>query len=1245
MILAIMSVLRKSVGLILMHAITACTLIGEEPTKRILWENTNLIGSPDPPLPYTFEKTFTNVELNRPIYLVEEPDPSDFLLVILQGGEKNQPSRILRLKNDPETKKAKPFFELHKRLIYALTFDPDYINNRQVYLFHHGPNGQPKRSNKISRFVVTDDPDPHCDPDSETVIIEWDSAGHDGGDLAFGPDGMLYLTTGDGSGDSDTRVTGQTLDDLNGAVLRIDVSKTSEENPYDIPPDNPFVNLPGARPEIWAYGLRNPWRMDIDQRSGQIWVGNNGQDLWETAHLVRPGENYGWSVYEGSYPFYPNRQLGPTPHVLPTIEHPHSEFRSLTGGVVYRGTRWEELDGAYVYGDYSTGQVWAALHDGKKLVWHRKLADTNLMITAFRVVGDGDLLVADNGGSLHRMKSVPKENLEQISEKMFPTLLSETGLFSPNDLSKPAPGLIPYSVNAPAWNDGAKVQRWMAIPGNARPTYKAESGWEFPDKTALVQTLSLEAEIGKPESSFRVETRVQLRQQGEWIGYSYRWNKNQTQARLVTKEGESAVFSIRSNDGRKELRQQSWRFPSRSECAICHNRATNYVLGITGSQLQRNHNYGGGTGLKNQLQQLAEISVLGSQPKPPKPLTNPYSKDQDINERARAYLHVNCSICHVESGGGNAKMELRLGTGKQRMNVFDARPQHSTFGIADAMLIAPGDPARSVLHRRISRRGQGQMPPLASNQIDHAGAQLIANWIAMMAPSKSTVNAWKIEDFTADLNDNFGAKDRSFLSGKQAFLNTGCIQCHRFAGEGGSVGPDLTGLTRQRSPHEILESILDPSAKITDPKFTIPASVPPISVMPSGMVNVLEKDALLDLLYYLWRDGRPRVAAIVTEYRHNSHADIIVSRLLQTDTLDGKGKKSPLDLASLYTDQIPENDTSRQLSEKHGFPIYPTIAGALQLGTDGLAVDGVMLIAEHGKYPKSATGNTVYPKRRFWEEILAVFNKSDRHVPVFIDKHVADNWEDAKFIYDSAKQMNIPLMAGSSLPTTWRRPVADVARDEKLDEIVAITFHTTDAYGFHALEFIQALAEQRQDGETGIRSVQSVSGDEVWKAFDDGETFDRKLFDAAWGRLTNKRDKDGPRREAVAEPRLFSIEHADGLRVHLIELNGAANEWSAAWRYTKDQKIESSLFWTQEGRPGMHFTWLLNGIEKMVMTGKPSWPVERTLLTSGTLDALLISLKDKERLTETPHLMFPYNSSWRWNSPPPPPPIRPWSEQ
>jgi hypothetical protein len=385
------------------------------------------------------------------------------------------------------------------------------------------------------------------------------------------------------------------------------------------------------------------------------------------------------------------------------------------------------------------------------------------------------------------------------------------------------------------------------------------------------------------------------------------------------------------------------------------------------------------------------------------------------------------------------------------------------------------------------------------------------------------------------------------------------------------------------------------------------------------------------------------VAAIVTEYRHNSHADVIVSRLLRTDTLDDKGKQSSLKLVSLYTDQRPTNDLSRGLAAKYGFRISPTIEDALTLGTGRLAVDGVLLIAEHGDYPRSATGNIQYPKRRFWEEVLKVFRASGRVVPVFIDKHLADNWSDAKFIYDTAGELNVPLMAGSSLPTTWRRPPADVQRGARLREIVALTYHTTDAYGFHALEFVQAVAEQRRGGETGIKAVQSFSGDAVWRAFDD-KAFDLELFDAAKKRLTQLRGGDRPLREIVRRPRLFRLEYADGLRAHLLELNDAVGEWSAAWRYADDGRIDSSLFWTQEGRPGMHFTWLLHGIEQMMLTGKPTWNVERTLLTSGALDALLISLTENSRRMETPYLMRSYQPIWRWSEPPPPPPMRPWSD-
>jgi hypothetical protein len=387
-----------------------------------------------------------------------------------------------------------------------------------------------------------------------------------------------------------------------------------------------------------------------------------------------------------------------------------------------------------------------------------------------------------------------------------------------------------------------------------------------------------------------------------------------------------------------------------------------------------------------------------------------------------------------------------------------------------------------------------------------------------------------------------------------------------------------------------------------------------------------------------------KIAAIVTLYTHNSHADLIVSRLLQTDTLDGKGKESSLQLASVYADQKPEKDISRLLAASHRFRVSDTIEDALTLGTGRLAVDGVLLIAEWGNYPASPVGLVQYPKRRFWEETLKVFRASGRVVPVFLDKHLADNWEDAKFIYDSARELKIPLMAGSSVPGTWRRPPADVKRGARLREIVGITYHLTEHYGFHALEMVQSLAEQREGGETGIKAVQMIAGDAVWRAFDE-KTFDVELLDAARQRLSLPQKRGRPLREIVRQPRLFRLEYADGLRAHVLELNGAAGEWSAAWRYADDGRIESSLFWVQEGRPGMHFTWLLHGIEQMMLTQKPPWTVERTLLTSGTLQALLISLKEDQRRVETPQLMFGYQPFWRWTEPPPPPAMRPWAEQ
>ncbi|MGE0608790.1 MAG: hypothetical protein AB7O62_16975 [Pirellulales bacterium] len=397
-----------------------------------------------------------------------------------------------------------------------------------------------------------------------------------------------------------------------------------------------------------------------------------------------------------------------------------------------------------------------------------------------------------------------------------------------------------------------------------------------------------------------------------------------------------------------------------------------------------------------------------------------------------------------------------------------------------------------------------------------------------------------------------------------------------------------------------------------------------------------------------WRGGElgaeepQRVAAIVSTYYHNSHADLIVGRLLQSHTLDGQGRFPNLKLVSLYIDQEPppgRPENTRALMAQHNVPIHKTIRDALELGTGKLAVDGVLLVAEHGQYPVSVTGQMVYPKRQMFAEIATVCERSGRSVPVFVDKHLADNWRDAKWLYDEAARLEIPLMAGSSVPQTWRFPATDVPRDAQLREIFMFSYHTLDAYGFHALETLQALAERRAGGETGIRRVQTVTGDGVWQALEQ-QQFDRRLFDAALSRLKLPPPTEPPLREQVPEPVLWRIEYEDGLLATVLTLNIAVKEWAAAWR-DADGNIDSTLFWTQEFRPLGHFSFQVDGIDEFIHTGQPPWPAERTLLTSGLLDELLLSQRDGGQTRQTPHLKLTYRSDWNWKKPPDPPPDRP----
>jgi uncharacterized repeat protein (TIGR03806 family) len=716
-----------------------------------------VVGSPDPPLPYRPIRAFPNLKLSFPIALDRIPN-SNQLLGIVQD-KSYGPAAILRIADDPAVEKAELLLTIpNNGTAYGIAFHPRFADNGYLYVGWNGPiNGGPKKT-IVTRYTM-DRATFALDPDSALDIISWESNGHNGGDLEFGLDGMLYVTSGDGTSDSDTNLRGQDLTQLTSKVLRIDVDHPAQPlgaglptptKNYSVPPDNPFVGEVGVVPETWAYGLRNPWRIAVDPKTGHIWVGNNGQDLWEQVYFVRKGDNFGWSVYEGSHIFYANRKIGPQPLALPAAEHHHSEARSMTGGVVYHGTKLPELTGAYIYGDHSTGRIWAIRHDGKQVTWHKLLADTTFNITGFGLDSHGELLVADHHGDgeggYYYLEPVGQTFLSATSA--FPRQLSDSGLFENVKNHAMQPGVISYSVNAPLWSDGAYKQRYFAIPehaaANAKIDLSKKNGWDFPDETVLIKSFALETTAGDPSTRRWIETRFLTKQAGEWVGYSYQWNDDQTDATLVAAEGLDRDYKAATGAvaERWSSRGLVWHFPSRVECMVCHSRAANFVLGLSTAQMNKEHDYGGA--IEHQFRVLAQLDLLKKEPdiaKLPK-LVDPYDSSQPLESRARAYLHANCAICHMNAGGGNAQIDLEYTASLKRLNAIDVTPLHHKFDLNDPKIIAPGHPERSVLLYRLAHRGpgSGQMPQLATNLVDQQAVQLFEDWIRSLKPESHESN-------------------------------------------------------------------------------------------------------------------------------------------------------------------------------------------------------------------------------------------------------------------------------------------------------------------------------------------------------------------------------------------------------------------------------------------------------------------------------------------------------------------------
>jgi hypothetical protein len=381
------------------------------------------------------------------------------------------------------------------------------------------------------------------------------------------------------------------------------------------------------------------------------------------------------------------------------------------------------------------------------------------------------------------------------------------------------------------------------------------------------------------------------------------------------------------------------------------------------------------------------------------------------------------------------------------------------------------------------------------------------------------------------------------------------------------------------------------------------------------------------------KDPRPKkpVAAVVTEYRLHSHADVIVGKILEGYNYDG-GEGPGLRLVSMYVDQFPKNDMSRDLAKKYGFTIYPSIADALTRGGKNLAVEGVLLIGEHGKYPFNAKGQHLYPRRRFFTEIAKVFEASKKVVPVFNDKHLSAEWKDAKWIYDKARELMIPFLAGSSLPVTWRRPPLKLPLGCDLTEAVQIGYGGVEAYGFHALESLQCMVERRKGGEVGVKSVQFLRGEAMWKALDAGR-WSKELLEAALKRVPAH--ARGDYRERTAKnpgAGVYLIDYRDGFKAAVAMLNGYVYEGDGgafcfAGKLKGKAEPASCLFYLQQPDPFAHFAYLLRAIDTLIQTGHAPYPVERTLLTTGILDAGMTSRAEKDRKIETPHLAIRYKPS------------------
>ena len=671
--------------------------------------------------PVALQRVYTNVNFGTPMMMAQIPGDASRWFVAQRDGHlvsfptTNPPNTPTAVANLPAVAGV-AINTAGEGGFLGMAFHPRFAQNGKLLVSWTSTGGA---NGMRSLIGVLTSKDQGATFPTYGAILGFDqttATNHKGGGLAFGKDGYLYASFGDGGAADDAFITGQKKTGFFAKILRLDVDNTGGQ-PYGIPADNPFKSG-GGEPATYAMGLRNSFRFSLDRDTGELWSGDVGQNQWEEIDRVKLGGNYGWPCREGANDYLvSDAQRCPSKAGLidPVVQHHHvpANSRSITGGVVYRGKAIPSFVGNYIYGDYVTQEIFILsfdLNTGAATSTALQGAPAAPWVY-FAEDNDGEVYPVGINGQVYKLVAA-----QPSGASTFPERLSQTGCVDPANPTKPVAAMIPYNPSSPLWSDGAEKERLFALPDDKTITVGADGDFDLPIGAVTLKSFSLG---GK-----KIETRLFVRHDdGDWAGYTYEWLDDQSDAVLL------------QSSKTKTVGTQLWTYPSRSDCVRCHTAAAGRTLGLELGQLNADFVYASTNRVANQLKTLEHIGVFTAPLGAPVEQLAAYPSPTGaapLEGRARAYLHANCSPCHRPNGGGRGNLDLRFSTALSGTMSCNAVPEAGDLGVTGAVLIAPGAPTKSLVSLRAQAVGANRMPPVASSVVDTQGVQLVSDWISSL---------------------------------------------------------------------------------------------------------------------------------------------------------------------------------------------------------------------------------------------------------------------------------------------------------------------------------------------------------------------------------------------------------------------------------------------------------------------------------------------------------------------------------